>query len=426
MILSYLLVDMECEPSIVANRGIESVLRRLFCGSNTHPNSTHVYVDYLDDPQVHIPRFRIPRQITHLTIVYHYRRWVPYKFRYVNPCACKCNQPAADQQITHLSIMGAMTVTIVRRLMTPISKWKRLASFITDAAFLETDIPVTLRDAFTWRSHNYPIQEFPGPEFARRVMFGERMSRSSLISRCYPIAGFYAHRRYISMFEQVIPLGSVGYIDPLTRKFIILFNAIDPVVSSTEPRIQCIPSLLTKGVTKLTADPGYSSSPAWDYEYETTDILCKLGAWTSGRSIRMGYDKKGVLYLVLGRAFSREIVGEHFGEWLHEHRKTITDVFGDDHPFIRKHLDLVTTTVDSSQYAWFVNLGHKPTENSTGKGTFYFEINPQASRNPGSPWGKIKVPKYYTHPSPVLISWDHVSIVGQSPMTVEIRCHFIE
>ncbi len=30
------------------------------------------------------------------------------------------------------------------------------------------------------------------------------------------------------MFEQVIPVGSVGYIDPMTRKFIILFNAIDP------------------------------------------------------------------------------------------------------------------------------------------------------------------------------------------------------
>ncbi|PBK73108.1 hypothetical protein ARMSODRAFT_953573 [Armillaria solidipes] len=231
------------------------------------------------------------------------------------------------------------------------------------------------------------------------------------------------------MLEQVIPLGSVGYIDPLTRKFIILFNAIDPVVSSTVPRIQCIPSLLKKGVTKMTEDPDYSSSPAWDYEYKTTDILRKLGAWTSGRSvysIPMGYDREAMLFLALGRAFSREIVGDYFDEWLHEHRQTITDVFGDDHPLIRKHLDLVTTTVDSSQYAWFAHLGHKPTENPTGQGTFYFQVDPQAWRNPGSPWGKIKVPRHYTHPSPVLISWDHVSTVGKSPMTVEIRCHFIK
>lgn len=29
----------------------------------------------------------------------------------------------------------------------------------------------------------------------------------------------------------------------------------------------------------------------------------------------------------------------------------------------------MTTTVDSSQYAWFAHLGHKPTENPTGEGT---------------------------------------------------------
>ncbi len=45
------------------------------------------------------------------------------------------------------------------------------------------------------------------------------------------------------MFEQVIPVGSVGYIDPMTAKFIVLFNAIDPG-SSTDARLDSIPSLL--------------------------------------------------------------------------------------------------------------------------------------------------------------------------------------
>lgn len=185
MVLPLLLVDMECEPSITSNKGIASLLRKIFCGSTTPTNTTHIYVDHLDDPQVHIPRFWIPRQITHLTIVYHYRRWVPYRFRYGYPCACICNQPAVGQQIIQLSVMGATTV-IVRRLMTPLNKWKCLASLITDAEFLDSDIPVTLRDAFTRRRHKYPVQEAVGPEFVRCVMFGERMSWSSSISRCYP------------------------------------------------------------------------------------------------------------------------------------------------------------------------------------------------------------------------------------------------
>ncbi|KAK0467832.1 uncharacterized protein EV420DRAFT_1684490 [Desarmillaria tabescens] len=369
MVLPQLLIDMECEPSITANKGIESALRRLFCGSKTPQNATHIYVDYLDDPQVHIPRFWIPQQITQLTIIYHYRRWVPFRFRCCNPCECECNQPAVDQKVIHLSVMGATSV-IVQRLTTPLTKWKCLASLTTDAEFLETDIPVTLRDAFTRREYNYPDQEV-GPDFVRCVMFGERMLWSSLLSRSYPI-GLRVRECYISMLEQVIPLGSVGYIGPLTRKFIVLFNAIDPVASSTEPRIHRIPSLLKKGVTKLTENPNYSSSPGWDYEYKRTDILRMLGAWSRGRSvysIPLGFDMGALLFLALGRAFSRELVGDYFEEWLYEQRQTITDVFGDDHPFIRRHLDLVTTTVDSSQYAWFAHLGQKSRKDLTEDGS---------------------------------------------------------
>ncbi len=85
------------------------------------------------------------------------------------------------------------------------------------------------------------------------------------------------------MFEQVIPLGSVGYINPLTRKFVVLFNAIDPA-SSPEPEIQRIPSLIASGVTKLVVNPKYSSSPGWEYEYKFSDITLRLKAWTEGRT----------------------------------------------------------------------------------------------------------------------------------------------
>ncbi|KAG7446125.1 uncharacterized protein BT62DRAFT_932488 [Guyanagaster necrorhizus] len=227
------------------------------------------------------------------------------------------------------------------------------------------------------------------------------------------------------MFEQYIPLGSVGYIDPFSKKFVILFNAINPA-SSTEPRINRIPSLLEDGQTKLVMDPKYSPSPAWDYEYKKSDILRKLGAWTQGRSvysIPFACNIEEQLYLGLGRAISQELVGDQFENWLSEHQQTITDVFGDHHPYIRKHLELVTTTVDSSQYVWFVLLALTFSTEVTSY--FYFQVDRQASHNPGRPWGKIKPPKGHTHPKPMFLSWDHISTVGQSPMTVQIRCHFI-
>ncbi len=46
------------------------------------------------------------------------------------------------------------------------------------------------------------------------------------------------------------------------------------------------------------------------------------------------------LYLSLGRAFCKELVGTHFETWLLDHKQKILDIFGDEHPYIRKRLDL--------------------------------------------------------------------------------------
>ncbi|KAK0452015.1 uncharacterized protein EV420DRAFT_702692 [Desarmillaria tabescens] len=239
------------------------------------------------------------------------------------------------------------------------------------------------------------------------------------------------------MFEQSIPLGSVGYIHPFSKKFIVLFNAIDPA-SSTEPRINRIPSLLKDGHIRVTTNLKYSPSLAWDYEYKKSDILRKLGAWTKGRSfvflyykclpvshrsrvytIPLAHNLPRTLNLGLGHAICRELVGDQFGDWLSEHRQTVTDVFGDHHPYIRNHLELVTTTVDSSQYVWFIVLVRTF---GSSRDLLYFQVDPHASHNPGHPWGRIKP---LDHREPELLSWDHVSTVGQLPMTVQIRCHFI-
>ncbi len=65
------------------------------------------------------------------------------------------------------------------------------------------------------------------------------------------------------MLEQLISLGSVGYIDPLTRKFIVLFNAIDPGESSMDARLDSIPSLLESGMSKLVVNPKHCPGPPW-------------------------------------------------------------------------------------------------------------------------------------------------------------------
>ncbi|KAK0240443.1 hypothetical protein EDD85DRAFT_488860 [Armillaria nabsnona] len=51
MIMSQFLPKTKCGRSIVANKGIESILRKLFYGPNAPRNATHIYIDYLDDPR---------------------------------------------------------------------------------------------------------------------------------------------------------------------------------------------------------------------------------------------------------------------------------------------------------------------------------------------------------------------------------------
>ncbi len=82
------------------------------------------------------------------------------------------------------------------------------------------------------------------------------------------------------MLEQVIPVGSVGYIDPLSRKFIILFNAIDPA-SSTEPRIHGVASVLEGETTRLIMDPKLFSCPGVGMQAYTSQYRC---SWSFDRS----------------------------------------------------------------------------------------------------------------------------------------------
>ncbi len=59
-----------------------------------------------------------------------------------------------------------------------------------------------------------------------------------------------------------------------------------------------------------------------------------------GRLYTVGYDHPQLLFLTLGRACSKELVGTHFEAWLLDHKQQILDIFGDEHPYIRKRLEL--------------------------------------------------------------------------------------
>ncbi|PBK96531.1 hypothetical protein ARMGADRAFT_1061174 [Armillaria gallica] len=284
-----------------------------------------------------------------------------------------------DRGVRELCIMGS-TAVIAHRLITPLTEWKCLASLLTNipaARLGPAAIPVHLRDSLTRTTYNHR-QQYVGPQFALRVMFGQRLDWTSFQNDNWYPSNLCYHEYYIPMLEQVIPLGSVGYTDPLTRKFVFLFNAMDPA-SSMEPRIQRIPSILKKGVAEVLEDPGYS--PPWDYAYNKFDILHKLDAWTRGRSvytIPLALDMDRTLCLALGRASRRVLEDNQIKNWLAEHRQTITDVFGDDHPYIRKRLDVVTTTVNSSQYVWFAHLGNELYAEDSSSQEFYFQLDPQA------------------------------------------------
>ncbi|KAK0441638.1 hypothetical protein EV421DRAFT_633509 [Armillaria borealis] len=304
--------------------------------------------------------------------------------------------------------------------MAPLDKWKCLISLTSNIK--DVNVSAASPISVICKPYNFPFLDVRR-DYACRAMFGN--DSSWWLHKTYHSFRGDVHRD-IPMFEQVIPVGSVGYINPFTRKFVVLFNGIDPT-SSTDQRIKSIPSLLESGVTKLIFDPKISSFPDWGREYTLSDISdvgALFGAWIDGRtvhSVPFDCDRSEWLCLAVGQVFARELVGSHFDSWLLEHKETILDVFGDDHPFVRRRLDLVTTTIDTAQYAWF--SFYPKTGRYSQDQYFYFLVNPRASLTPGSLWGNFVKKDGF---SDNMITWSHISTVGQSPMTVEICCHSFE
>lgn len=81
------------------------------------------------------------------------------------------------------------------------------------------------------------------------------------------------------------------------------------------------------------------------------------------------------------------------------------------------HRMAVTTAIDPAQYAWLA-LDVDSTS------YIYFRLNLLTSNMSGTVWREfLPLPsRSYSTPE-VMDSWDYVSIVDQSPKTVEIDCH---
>ncbi|KAK0448861.1 hypothetical protein EV421DRAFT_1900567 [Armillaria borealis] len=349
VIMPQRLVVTGCEPSVAVNRGIESVLRKLICGPNTLRHGTHIYLDYLDDSRVHVPSFWIPPQITRLTIHYYHRSWVvDWLVQQRHYRRCECEKTTVDRQVDRLSILAA-TPDLTKGLITPLSGWKCLSLLIIDSYVQDIAIPVSSEISVIRRSDQFRYETVE-PDLSCRAMFGDHRTQAFWVRT--PFA--FLDDLDIPMLEQAIPVGSVGYIHPMTRKFIILFNATDP---GSSPGLDSIPSLLDSGVTTMVIDPNRSQGIAWERDY---DAISLLADWIQGSSLyTVGYDNPELLFLTLGRACSKELIGTHFEAWLLDHKQKILDIFGDEHPYIRKRLELVTTAVDSSQYGWFAHLGFR-------------------------------------------------------------------
>ncbi|KAK0455752.1 uncharacterized protein EV420DRAFT_1553002 [Desarmillaria tabescens] len=154
---------MTCGATVEANKGVESALRRIFCDPNRPRSATHIYVNYLDDLQLHTPSFWIPPQITHLTIV-------PPHFRKGFTVRCVCERLAVDRRVSHLTVMGAIPV-IVKRLIAPRDEWQHLVSLTTDLD--EALVSASSQTSVICKRYDIPFQDV-GNDYALHVMFGDR------------------------------------------------------------------------------------------------------------------------------------------------------------------------------------------------------------------------------------------------------------
>ncbi len=278
VIMPQRLVITGCEPSVTVNRGIESVLRKLIRGPNTLRHGIHIYLDYLDDSQVHVPSFWIPPQITRLTIHYHYRSWMVDWLGQQHYRRCECEKTNVDRQVDCLSILAA-TPDLTKGLITPLSEWKCLSLLIIDSYVQDITIPVSPGISVIRRSDQFRYETVE-PDLSCRVMFGDHRNQAVLVcchTSTYSSINYFIGLAFldsldIPMLDQAIPVGSVGYIHPMTRKFIILFNAIDPG-SSSDSRLDSIPSLLDSGVTTMAIDPNRSQGVAWERDYDAKSLL---------------------------------------------------------------------------------------------------------------------------------------------------------
>ncbi|PBL01757.1 hypothetical protein ARMGADRAFT_227284 [Armillaria gallica] len=176
-------VFTRCEPSVEANKGIESLLRKLFYGPNPPRFATHVYVDYLDDSRVHVPSFWIPPQITRLTILYHFRSWTVDWLDGQDFHPCQCSRSTINRQVEHLTIMRA-TPELTRGTITPLSEWECHSFLTIDSDAPDIGIPSTSRISVLRRNEDFGI-EVVEPDFLLRAMFGDQYSQGILYDRSY-------------------------------------------------------------------------------------------------------------------------------------------------------------------------------------------------------------------------------------------------
>ncbi|KAK0187804.1 hypothetical protein F5146DRAFT_729163 [Armillaria mellea] len=158
-----------------------------------------------------------------------------------HPRRCQCEQSAIDRWVSHLSVIGS-TPVIVERLIAPLDKWKCPISLTSNIK--NVDVSATSPVSVVCKPHDFPLLDVQR-DYGCRTMFGNDSSQW-----LHPYHSFHGPHRDTLILKQAIPVGSVGYINPFTRNFVVLSNGIDPA-SSTDQRIKSIRSLLGGSATNL-------------------------------------------------------------------------------------------------------------------------------------------------------------------------------